>query len=136
MYEKVILTDCKSYRIWGCSVHKNSDISFLSTYILYSFSFSKTTFFFFFFFLAGNVEICIQICHHIFIFYVGLYLWQHIFGGHLEPADVTAQWREGSQEAGKTHFRYQLPKLTSLQLINFCFPMQNLLMSMVRCRGT
>ncbi|XP_017677683.1 PREDICTED: transmembrane protein 5 isoform X1 [Lepidothrix coronata] len=37
---------------------------------------------------------------------IGLYLWQHIFGGHLEPADVTAQWREGSQKAGKTYFSF------------------------------
>ncbi|NWX16628.1 RXLT1 xylosyltransferase, partial [Aegotheles bennettii] len=36
---------------------------------------------------------------------IGLYLWQHIFEGHLQPADVTAQWREGSQTAGKTYFR-------------------------------
>ncbi|XP_025946378.1 ribitol-5-phosphate xylosyltransferase 1 [Apteryx rowi] len=37
---------------------------------------------------------------------VGLYLWQHIFEGLLEPAAVTAQWREGSQKAGKTHFSF------------------------------
>ncbi|XP_072718868.1 ribitol-5-phosphate xylosyltransferase 1 isoform X1 [Ciconia boyciana] len=37
---------------------------------------------------------------------IGLYLWQHIFGGHLQPADVTAQWREGSQKAGKTDFSF------------------------------
>ncbi|TRZ19002.1 hypothetical protein HGM15179_008134 [Zosterops borbonicus] len=37
---------------------------------------------------------------------IGLYLWQHIFGGHLEPGDVTAQWREGSQNAGKTYFSF------------------------------
>ncbi|XP_075284284.1 ribitol-5-phosphate xylosyltransferase 1 isoform X1 [Opisthocomus hoazin] len=37
---------------------------------------------------------------------IGLYLWQHIFGGHLQPADVTAQWREGSQKAGKTYFSF------------------------------
>ncbi|NXG44272.1 RXLT1 xylosyltransferase, partial [Psilopogon haemacephalus] len=37
---------------------------------------------------------------------IGLYLWQHIFEGHLEPADVTAQWREGSQKAGKTYFSF------------------------------
>ncbi|KAM4901117.1 ribitol-5-phosphate xylosyltransferase 1 [Sylvia borin] len=37
---------------------------------------------------------------------IGLYLWQHIFGGHLEPGDVTAQWREGSQKAGKTYFSF------------------------------
>ncbi|XP_056197065.1 ribitol-5-phosphate xylosyltransferase 1 isoform X2 [Falco biarmicus] len=38
---------------------------------------------------------------------IGLYLWQHIIGGHLEPADVTAQWREGSQKAGKMYFSYR-----------------------------
>ncbi|NXA33679.1 RXLT1 xylosyltransferase, partial [Eudromia elegans] len=37
---------------------------------------------------------------------VGLYLWQHIFEGLLEPADVTAQWREGSQTTGKMHFSF------------------------------
>ncbi|XP_064557923.1 ribitol-5-phosphate xylosyltransferase 1 isoform X2 [Zonotrichia leucophrys gambelii] len=37
---------------------------------------------------------------------IGLYLWQHIFGGHLEPTDVIAQWREGSQNAGKTYFSF------------------------------
>ncbi|KAM9293776.1 ribitol-5-phosphate xylosyltransferase 1 isoform 2-T2 [Morus bassanus] len=37
---------------------------------------------------------------------IGLYLWQHIFGGHLQPADVTAQWREGGQKAGKTYFSF------------------------------
>ncbi|NXD07715.1 RXLT1 xylosyltransferase, partial [Nothocercus nigrocapillus] len=37
---------------------------------------------------------------------LGLYLWQHIFEGLLEPADVTAQWREGSQSTGKTHFSF------------------------------
>ncbi|NWZ21145.1 RXLT1 xylosyltransferase, partial [Asarcornis scutulata] len=37
---------------------------------------------------------------------IGLYLWQHIFEGHLEPADVTAPWREGSQKAGKTYFSF------------------------------
>ncbi|KAG6925414.1 ribitol-5-phosphate xylosyltransferase 1, partial [Chelydra serpentina] len=35
---------------------------------------------------------------------IGLYLWQHILEGLLEPADVTAQWREGSIKGGKTHF--------------------------------
>ncbi|KAL9853145.1 ribitol-5-phosphate xylosyltransferase 1 [Geothlypis trichas] len=37
---------------------------------------------------------------------IGLYLWQHIFGGYLEPPDVIAQWREGSQNAGKTYFSF------------------------------
>ncbi|PKU48521.1 transmembrane protein 5 isoform x1 [Limosa lapponica baueri] len=37
---------------------------------------------------------------------IGLYLWQHIFEGHLQPADVTAPWREGSQKAGKTYFSF------------------------------
>ncbi|RMC10006.1 hypothetical protein DUI87_12799 [Hirundo rustica rustica] len=37
---------------------------------------------------------------------IGLYLWEHIFGGHLEPGDMTAQWREGSQKAGKTYFSF------------------------------
>ncbi|NXY85326.1 RXLT1 xylosyltransferase, partial [Alcedo cyanopectus] len=37
---------------------------------------------------------------------IGLYLWQHIFGGQLEPADVTAQWREGNQKEGNTYFSF------------------------------
>ncbi|CAM4472431.1 unnamed protein product [Lepidochelys olivacea] len=37
---------------------------------------------------------------------IGLYLWQHILEGLLEPADVTAQWREGSIKGGKTHFSF------------------------------
>ncbi|XP_051856680.1 ribitol-5-phosphate xylosyltransferase 1 [Antechinus flavipes] len=37
---------------------------------------------------------------------IGLYLWQHIFEGLLEPADVTAQWREGNLRAGRTYFRF------------------------------
>ncbi|KYO47700.1 transmembrane protein 5 isoform A [Alligator mississippiensis] len=37
---------------------------------------------------------------------VGLYLWQHILEGLLEPADMTAQWREGSIKAGKTLFSF------------------------------
>ncbi|CAI5785527.1 Uncharacterized protein PODLI_1B038981 [Podarcis lilfordi] len=38
---------------------------------------------------------------------IGLYLWQHIFEGLLEPADVSAQWREGSVTAGKSFFSYR-----------------------------
>ncbi|KAM6146157.1 ribitol-5-phosphate xylosyltransferase 1 isoform 2-T2 [Phoenicopterus ruber ruber] len=37
---------------------------------------------------------------------IGLYLWQHIFGEQLQPADVTAQWREGSQKVGETYFSF------------------------------
>ncbi|XP_048357147.1 ribitol-5-phosphate xylosyltransferase 1 [Sphaerodactylus townsendi] len=37
---------------------------------------------------------------------IGLYLWEHIFEGPLEPADVTAQWREGSLKAGKSFFSF------------------------------
>ncbi|XP_038621236.1 ribitol-5-phosphate xylosyltransferase 1 [Tachyglossus aculeatus] len=37
---------------------------------------------------------------------IGLYLWQHIFEGLLEPTDVKAQWREGSLKAGRTHFSF------------------------------
>ncbi|NXW43332.1 RXLT1 xylosyltransferase, partial [Nyctiprogne leucopyga] len=37
---------------------------------------------------------------------IGLYLWEHIFGEHLQPSDLTAQWREGSQKAGKTYFSF------------------------------
>ncbi|XP_042555009.1 ribitol-5-phosphate xylosyltransferase 1 isoform X2 [Dipodomys spectabilis] len=38
---------------------------------------------------------------------IGLYLWEHIFEGLLDPTDVTAQWREGKSTVGKTHFRYR-----------------------------
>ncbi|KAM4747657.1 ribitol-5-phosphate xylosyltransferase 1 [Rhinophrynus dorsalis] len=37
---------------------------------------------------------------------IGLYLWQHILGGSLEPTDVTAQWREGKLKAGKTELSF------------------------------
>ncbi|XP_028903754.1 ribitol-5-phosphate xylosyltransferase 1 isoform X3 [Ornithorhynchus anatinus] len=37
---------------------------------------------------------------------IGLYLWQHIFEGPLEPTDVKAQWREGNLKAGRTHFSF------------------------------
>ncbi|XP_039198151.1 ribitol-5-phosphate xylosyltransferase 1 isoform X3 [Crotalus tigris] len=38
---------------------------------------------------------------------IGLYLWQHIFEGLLEPADIKAQWREGSIKIGKSYFSYR-----------------------------
>ncbi|XP_066490108.1 ribitol-5-phosphate xylosyltransferase 1 isoform X2 [Tiliqua scincoides] len=37
---------------------------------------------------------------------IGLYLWQHIFEGPLEPADASAQWREGSIKAGTWFFSF------------------------------
>ncbi|XP_069843990.1 ribitol-5-phosphate xylosyltransferase 1 isoform X2 [Dipodomys merriami] len=37
---------------------------------------------------------------------IGLYLWEHIFEGLLDPTDVTAQWREGKSIVGKTHFSF------------------------------
>ncbi|KAM4881966.1 ribitol-5-phosphate xylosyltransferase 1 [Thomomys bottae] len=37
---------------------------------------------------------------------IGLYLWEHIFEGSLDPTDVTAQWREGKSIVGKTHFSF------------------------------
>ncbi|KAJ6651402.1 hypothetical protein lerEdw1_020975 [Lerista edwardsae] len=37
---------------------------------------------------------------------IGLYLWQHIFEGPLEPVDASAQWREGSVKAGKWFFSF------------------------------
>ncbi|XP_070803184.1 ribitol-5-phosphate xylosyltransferase 1 isoform X4 [Pituophis catenifer annectens] len=37
---------------------------------------------------------------------IGLYLWQHIFEGLLEPADIKAQWREGSTKIGKSYFSF------------------------------
>ncbi|XP_078532157.1 ribitol-5-phosphate xylosyltransferase 1 isoform X2 [Lissotriton helveticus] len=38
---------------------------------------------------------------------IGLYLWQHIIEGFIEPADEVAQWREGNFKFGKTLFRYR-----------------------------
>ncbi|XP_026355903.1 ribitol-5-phosphate xylosyltransferase 1 isoform X2 [Ursus maritimus] len=37
---------------------------------------------------------------------IGLYLWEHIFEGSLDPTDVTAQWREGSSVVGRTHYSF------------------------------
>ncbi|XP_069485899.1 ribitol-5-phosphate xylosyltransferase 1 isoform X4 [Ambystoma mexicanum] len=37
----------------------------------------------------------------------GLFLWQHILDGVLEPADEDAQWREGSLKSRRTLFRYR-----------------------------
>uniref|UniRef100_A0A8C4LNF0 Ribitol xylosyltransferase 1 n=1 Tax=Equus asinus TaxID=9793 RepID=A0A8C4LNF0_EQUAS len=37
---------------------------------------------------------------------IGLYLWEHIFEGSLDPADVTAQWREGNTIVGRTHYSF------------------------------
>ncbi|XP_041113991.1 ribitol-5-phosphate xylosyltransferase 1 isoform X1 [Polyodon spathula] len=37
---------------------------------------------------------------------IGLYLWEHILEGQLEPADAAAQWREGELRSGKLHFSF------------------------------
>uniref|UniRef100_A0A8C2VS67 Ribitol xylosyltransferase 1 n=1 Tax=Chinchilla lanigera TaxID=34839 RepID=A0A8C2VS67_CHILA len=37
---------------------------------------------------------------------IGLYLWEHIFEGSLDPPDVTAQWREGRSAVGRTHYSF------------------------------
>uniref|UniRef100_A0A8D2DHV7 Ribitol xylosyltransferase 1 n=1 Tax=Sciurus vulgaris TaxID=55149 RepID=A0A8D2DHV7_SCIVU len=37
---------------------------------------------------------------------IGLYLWEHIFEGLLDPTDVTAQWREGKSIVGNTHYSF------------------------------
>ncbi|XP_062932055.1 ribitol-5-phosphate xylosyltransferase 1 isoform X1 [Cynocephalus volans] len=37
---------------------------------------------------------------------IGLYLWEHIFEGSLDPTDVTAQWREGNSIVGRTHYSF------------------------------
>ncbi|NXW25661.1 RXLT1 xylosyltransferase, partial [Circaetus pectoralis] len=68
---------------------------------------------------------------------IGLYLWQHIFGGRLEPADVTAQWREGSQKAGKTCFSwattavYGNPPKVFKSYIPFCHPLSQSKVSVI-----
>uniref|UniRef100_A0A8C5Q9F7 SLIT-ROBO Rho GTPase activating protein 1 n=1 Tax=Leptobrachium leishanense TaxID=445787 RepID=A0A8C5Q9F7_9ANUR len=37
---------------------------------------------------------------------IGLYLWQHLLGGSLEPSDANAQWREGKLRSGKTDLSF------------------------------
>ncbi|GAB1295624.1 Ribitol-5-phosphate xylosyltransferase 1 [Apodemus speciosus] len=37
---------------------------------------------------------------------IGLYLWEHIFEGTLDPTDVTAQRREGQSVVGRTHYSF------------------------------
>ncbi|XP_043349973.1 ribitol-5-phosphate xylosyltransferase 1 isoform X3 [Dermochelys coriacea] len=51
-------------------------------------------------------HVCTKYSSSSSLFYVGLYLWQHILEGLLEPADVPAQWREGTIKGGKTHFSF------------------------------
>lgn len=36
---------------------------------------------------------------------LGLYLWEHILEGSLNPTDKVAQWREGELQSGKIDFR-------------------------------
>lgn len=40
-----------------------------------------------------------------FLFSSGLYLWEHILEGPLNPTDKVAQWREGELQSGKIDFR-------------------------------
>uniref|UniRef100_A0A8C9QKC2 RXYLT1 N-terminal domain-containing protein n=1 Tax=Spermophilus dauricus TaxID=99837 RepID=A0A8C9QKC2_SPEDA len=48
---------------------------------------------------------------------IGLYLWEHIFEGLLDPTDVTAQWREGKSIVGNTHYRVpRIPKANCVTL--------------------
>ncbi|CAH6778617.1 ribitol-5-phosphate xylosyltransferase 1 [Phodopus roborovskii] len=37
---------------------------------------------------------------------IGLYLWEHILEGTLDPTDVTAQWREGRSVIDRTEFSF------------------------------
>ncbi|XP_041853552.1 ribitol-5-phosphate xylosyltransferase 1 [Melanotaenia boesemani] len=37
---------------------------------------------------------------------IGLYLWEHILEGPLNPTDKIAQWREGELQSGKTEFSF------------------------------
>ncbi|XP_060226987.1 ribitol-5-phosphate xylosyltransferase 1 [Meriones unguiculatus] len=37
---------------------------------------------------------------------IGLYLWEHVFEGTLDPPDVTAQWREGQLIVGRTQYSF------------------------------
>ncbi|XP_039616775.1 ribitol-5-phosphate xylosyltransferase 1 [Polypterus senegalus] len=37
---------------------------------------------------------------------IGLYLWEHILEGQLNPSDPTAQWRIGNLHLGKIHFSF------------------------------
>ncbi|KAI5234924.1 Ribitol-5-Phosphate Xylosyltransferase 1 [Manis pentadactyla] len=49
---------------------------------------------------------------------IGLYLWEHIFEGLLDPTDVTAKWREENSVVGRTHYRWQ-PQETNEGLKNY-----------------
>lgn len=39
------------------------------------------------------------------ISFTGLYLWEHVLEGPLNPTDKVAQWREGELQSGKIDFR-------------------------------
>lgn len=45
-----------------------------------------------------------KLCKNV-IFASGLYLWEHILEGPLNPTDKVAQWREGELLCGKIDFR-------------------------------
>lgn len=40
-----------------------------------------------------------------FFFSSGIYLWEHILEGPLNPTDKIAQWQEGELQSGKIDFR-------------------------------
>lgn len=47
----------------------------------------------------------VVLIHLSIIFFTGLYLWEHILEGPLNPTDKVAQWREGALQTGKIDFR-------------------------------
>ncbi|XP_033077293.1 ribitol-5-phosphate xylosyltransferase 1 isoform X1 [Trachypithecus francoisi] len=51
----------------------------------------------------GKIDLSVQIWGKAAI---GLYLWEHIFEGLLDPSDVTAQWREGKSIVGRTQYSF------------------------------
>ncbi|XP_078532146.1 ribitol-5-phosphate xylosyltransferase 1 isoform X1 [Lissotriton helveticus] len=52
---------------------------------------------------------------------IGLYLWQHIIEGFIEPADEVAQWREGNFKFGKTLFSF----ITGPAVVPGYFPVES-----------
>uniref|UniRef100_A0A4W4FCE7 Ribitol xylosyltransferase 1 n=1 Tax=Electrophorus electricus TaxID=8005 RepID=A0A4W4FCE7_ELEEL len=62
---------------------------------------------------------------------IGLYLWEHILEGPLNPTVKTGHWREGEIQSGKINFRYQLSaiyltrlfpnRITIYHLLSLCF---------------
>lgn len=46
----------------------------------------------------NEIMLLVHIC-------LGLYLWEHILEGPLNPPDKSSQWREGEIQSGKINFR-------------------------------